>query len=172
MGGAVIEQRYRRTWFPDEQIAPDLVLAALQARRHLAVTDAEVIPWMSVADIGLALGVVKDTRWSAPSTVLDDLLTPNPKVCHRSLPHGLRFRHPVAMRDVRAALNHYEAAGTIVRLPHPLATWGVEFWPLNEADRAEIVGAWQRMDEAREDARHAVKKHRLTVGRLAAGGGQ
>lgn len=163
------EQQYRRSWFPDEQVAPERVLEALQARRQLATTDAEVIPWMSAADIGITLGLVKDGRWRPEGFDREDLLTPNPKACHRCIPHGLRWRHPVAARDVLAALNHYQAEGKVVRLPHPMATWGVYFTPLNDADRDAIIAAWAAMDEARESSRHAVRKYKLGVARLAQG---
>ena len=164
------EQRFRRTWFPDEQVAPGLVLDALVSRRKLAVTDPAAYPWMSSADIGLALGLVKDSRWTPTDRPLEDLLTPDPRTCHRKLPWGLRWRHPVAQRDVRAALNHYEAEGQVVRLPHPLATWPVHVAPLDDADRAAMVAAWSGMDEDRETARHKQRLHRLAAGRRAAGG--
>lgn len=169
MIGGYNEQRYRRTWFPDEQVAPELVLEALKARRQLATTDARVIPWMSAADIGITLGLVKDGRWRPEHLKLEDLLTPDPKVCRRCIPWGLRWRHPVAQRDVLAALNHYQAEGQVFRLPHPMATWGVYFTPLDDVDRDAIINAWAAMEEARENSRHAVRKYKLGVARLAQG---
>lgn len=164
------EQRYRRTWFPDEQVAPPLVLATLQARRHLATTDDAVLPWMSTADIGIALGLVTDNRWRPPGRPVEDLLNANPRVCHRSLPRGLRWRHPVGQRDVLAALNHYQAAGLVVRLPHPMATWGVYFTPLDDADREAMISTWLAMDADRERSRHAVRTYKLDVMRRSHGG--
>jgi hypothetical protein len=161
---AEIGQRYRRTWFPDEQVPPERVLELLRTRRRSAVDDPDVIPWMSSSDIGIHLGLVKDHRWRCQG---EDLLTPNPKVCHRAMPHGLRWRHVVGQRDVRAALNHYQAQGTIIRLPHPLATWGVYLCPLDDADRAGMLNAWTTMADAREDARHLVQKYRIRVGQHA-----
>ena len=163
------EQRYRRTWFPDEQVAPERVLEALQARRQLALADSAVIPWMSSADLGICLGLVKDCRWKPERFVLPDLLTPDPTACHRAMPRGLRWRHPVTQRDVTAAVNHYQAQGLVIRLPHHMATWGVYLAPIDEADRRTMLDVWAEMNERREDSRHSVQKYRLRVARLAQG---
>jgi hypothetical protein len=162
----VIEQRFRRTWHPDQQVAPERVLETLRARRLLATTDEKAIPWMSSVDIAASLGMLRDQRWNPPGGTLPPLA--DPTVCHRKTPNGC-YWHPVTFRDIRAALNHYEAEGTIVRLPHPLATWGVDFFPLDATDRDAMVSAWLEMDAARENARHAQRMHRLSAGRRAAG---
>lgn len=170
MSGGYAENRYRRTWFPDEQVAPARVLEALQARRLLAVTRDDVIPWMSAVDIGLDLGLMALHRWLWPLEPLPPAdLVPDPTVCQRSLRRGLCWRHPVAQRDVNAALRHYESHGQVIRLPHPLATWGVYLAPLDEADSRTMRKTWAAMDEARESARHEQRLHRLAAGRRAGG---
>lgn len=167
--GGYGEHRYHRTWFPDEQVAPGLVYDALQTRRRLAVERNDVIPWMSSTDIGIQLGLMTDSRWKPEGVTVEDLLTPDPTRCLRSTIRGLRWRHPVAQRDVNAALRHYEAHGQVLRLPHPLATWGVYFAPLDEQDAVGMVEVWAQMDSAREQARHEQRLHRLAAGRRAGG---
>lgn len=166
----MFEQSYRRNWFPDEQIAPERVLACLTERRKLATTQQGVIPWMSTTDLGITLGLLTDHRWTPAHYNLENLLKPDPTVCRRLMPNGLRWRHVIAKRDVLAALRHYEVAGLVFRLPHPLATCCVYLAPLDAADAAAMVDVWAAMDAAREEARHAQRMYRMAAGRRAAGG--
>ena len=161
------EQRWRRTWFPDEQVAPDEVIEVLRNRRSLAGVRAGVRPWMSAVDIGLFLGLMKDGRWKPPGVDLEEVLKPDPTRCYRSAPRGVRWRHPVAQRDVSAALRHYEAHGQVLRLPHPLATWAVYVAPLDHEDGRRMFEALAEMDRAREQARHEQRMYRLAAGRRA-----
>lgn len=160
------ENRWRRTWFPDEQVAPDRVLRALKTRRQIAEEDAKAWPWMGVADIGLSLSLI-----TLPASMerFHDRAVYDPHVVHRLLPRAHRWSHPVAHRDVCAALRHYESTGEVIRLPHPLATWGVYVAPYDVGDALDMMDAWAAMDEAREQARHAQRTRRLALGRTLIG---
>ncbi len=164
----MMEQRYRRSWFPDEQIAPERVIAALRARRAAAEVSATALPWMAAVDIGLALGAVVLPATMAP---FHRAATTDGSVVNRKIPSGHRWSHPVARRDIDAALRHYETTGEVIRLPHPMARHAVYMAPLNADDARTVMEAWVEMEEAREDARHAQRVRRIALGRRLLGGG-
>lgn len=156
------EYRWRRDWFPDQQVKPEQVLAVLRERRQLALSDPAVLPFMTSMEIGWELGAVEDRRWRAPDTPPP----PAPVDPTRSVRSvwGLRWRNPIPRRDTLFALNHYEAQGLLTRLPGPLARNGAVWTAhLDSADAAQIREAFTAMALARERARHTIAMGRLSA---------
>lgn len=157
----MIECRWHRAWFPDQQVEPGRILAALKTRRAAALPDPAALPWMAVHDIGIALGLIvlpeAMARFHAPALI-------DPCRMNRRLPGANRWVNPIARRDVEAALRHYETTGEVIRLPHPLARWAAYMAPLNSADAKDAYEAWGRMDRARENARHEQRVRRIALG--------